>query len=155
MELVVFFSLTWLVISFFFVIKKRLDIFENTFVFLITLIVNINFSWIVIDEMELLTVTQKVLPYTAYLLNRSIITPLLILVHLNFFIEAKTFVEKGLIITSSLILLLCLSVTIEVLNITEKINWNYSYSAIYYLLLFIIAIISYEIFYKLTKNAVR
>lgn len=83
MGFVTFFFLTWLFVLIFAFIRKKLTIVENTLVFLIILIVSINFSWIIIDEMKLITLTKNGFDYTGYLLNRSIIIPILLLIQLN------------------------------------------------------------------------
>ncbi|HYK73133.1 MAG TPA: hypothetical protein VEV44_08430, partial [Pseudoneobacillus sp.] len=83
MGFVVYFFVAWLVISIFTIIKKRLSIVENTLVFLIILILSINFSWIVNEELKLVTISKKGLDYTAFLLNRSIIIPIMIVIHVN------------------------------------------------------------------------
>lgn len=83
MGFVVFFFVAWLVVSIFSLIKKKLSIIENTFVFLIILILSINFSWIVIEEWKLISLSKKGFEYTGYLLNRSVILPMLILIQIN------------------------------------------------------------------------
>ncbi|MEY2191982.1 hypothetical protein AB7942_04485 [Neobacillus sp. BF23-41] len=94
MGLVVFFFLAWLVVSLFAVIKKKLTFAENSLIFLVILIVSINISWIVIEELKLIKRTQESLEYTAYLLNRSVITPFLILIQVNLHLRCKTMMMK-------------------------------------------------------------
>ncbi|MFD1739590.1 hypothetical protein ACFSCX_24205 [Bacillus salitolerans] len=155
MEFVVFFFLSWLVISVYTVTDKRINIIENTFIFLILLIVSINFSWIINDELKLMTVTQKWLPYTAYLLNRSIIIPLIILIHVNLYIKVETFTKKAMIFISSIFILVMISFISMKLNITEFKRWTFLYETAYYLFLNIVALLSYTFIHKISKNVVK
>lgn len=155
MGFVVFFILTWLVVSIYTIIQKELTIVENTFVFLIVLVVSINFSWIIGDELKLITYTEKGLPYTGYLLNRSIIIPVLILIHLNFLMKRETYLMKSMILLSSVLLLVGISFLSTSLNITEFPKWNLGYEAIYYLCLNLIAIIACKVIERIPKNAVK
>ena len=155
MEFVAFFLISWLVISLFVVIRKRLNTIENTFVFLIILIVNINFSWIIIDEWDLISNTQKALPYIAYLLNRSIIIPLLIFIHLNVLLMAKKLVKRLIILISTVIILDGLSLLSIIFNVTEFIRWNFWYESTYYFSLSLLSILSYKLFAKVSRREVK
>lgn len=59
MGFVVFFFLTWLFVSIFAAMPKKLTFVENTLVYLVILIVSINFSWIVIEELKLMSLTKN------------------------------------------------------------------------------------------------
>jgi hypothetical protein len=150
----IFFFLAWLIIGIFFIIRKELSIVENTLIFLISLIVIINVSWISTEEMKMINLTKSGINYTAYLLNRSIILPLLLLLQLNILLKSKTFTKKVLIIFTSLIVMLGLSVLSTYFNITNYTKWNLFYDGIYYLILQLIAYYSYRLFKKVNENVV-
>lgn len=155
MGFVVFFFVVWLVVSIFSLIKKKLSIIENTFVFLIILILSINFSWIVIEEWKLISLSKKGFEYTGYLLNRSVILPMLILIQLNLLQFSKTTVMKITIFILSVIVLTFLSVLSNFLNITHFKNWHYGYDAIYYFILNLMAIFSYKLFARVSRKGVN
>ena len=154
MGFAIFFFLAWLIIGTFFMIRKELSIVENTLIFLISLIVIINFSWISTEEMKMINLTKSSINYTAYIFNRSIILPLLLLLQLNILLKSKTFTKKVLIIFTSLMVMLGLSVLSTYFNITNYIKWNLFYDGIYYLILQLIAYYSYRLFKKVNKNVV-
>ncbi|MFD1173052.1 hypothetical protein [Oceanobacillus picturae] len=149
MELAVFFFLSWLAISIFTVINKDLNIVKNTFIFLIILIVSINFSWVINDELKLITLKEKWVPYTAYLLNRSLLIPILVLLQVNLFIKTHSYIKKGIILVSSVIILLMISFISTRLNIIEFKEWNLWLEAIYLLCLNLVGLISYTLFNKI------
>lgn len=153
MELVVFFFLSWLVIGIYITLNKRIDIVANTFVFLVILVVSINFSWIIIDELKLISTQQNWLSYTAYILNRSIIIPMLILLHLNLLIKYKSFTKKAFIFISAVIFLLIISYISTRLNITEFYKWTFWFEGIYYVCLNLTALLSYTLFNRTTREA--
>ncbi|WP_042221004.1 hypothetical protein [Oceanobacillus manasiensis] len=149
MEIAVFFFLSWLAISLFTAINKDLSIVTNTFIFLIILIVSINFSWIINDELNLITLREEWTPYTAYLLNRSILIPILVLLQVNLFIKTHSYIKKGIILVSSIIILLMISFISTQLNIIEFKEWSLWLEAIYLICLNLIGLISYTLFNKI------
>ncbi|WP_010531410.1 hypothetical protein [Lentibacillus jeotgali] len=151
----IFFFLTWLVGSIFAVMRKKLSLVENTFVFLIILIVSINFSWIIADELKLITVTKQTLPHTAYLINRSVIIPVLILIQLNISMARDSFGWKTMMVLFSVLLLTGVNYLMTALNMVTYTNWNLGFDAIYFLLLNLAAFLAYRIMEKASEKAVN
>ncbi|MEH7304445.1 hypothetical protein [Neobacillus drentensis] len=154
MGFVIFFLLAWLVGSLLAVIQKKLTFAENTLVFLVVLIVSINYSWIVIEELKLIKLTKSSLEYTGYLLNRSVITPILVLVFVNLLLWSKTMMMKITLIISVVILMIGLSSLSNFFGIIDYKHWNYWYDGIYFLILNGIAIFSYKLFARVSRNVV-
>jgi hypothetical protein len=155
MGFTVFFFLSWLAISIFVVISSREYIVENTFTYLITLTISINFSWIIIDEMNLITLTQKGLPYTAYLLNRSIIIPTLILISLHFLLRSESFMRKLTVTLLAVLVLVVISFSSTALDILTFKKWNLGYEAIYYFALMMLAYFSYHLISRISRDVVN
>ncbi len=155
MEIVIFFFITWLAVFMYGLMQKELTLVESTFVFLIVLIVSINFSWIVMEELKLIKLTEKGLPYTAFLLNRSIIIPILILIQLNFLVKTESYLMKSAILFSSVLALVGVSFISSSLNITEFTKWNLGFEAIYYLCLNLIAMIALKVMKSIPMNVVN
>ncbi|UII56785.1 hypothetical protein LS684_04775 [Cytobacillus spongiae] len=154
MAFVIFFFISWFVIALFAVTKKSLSLSANTFVFLVVLIFSVNFTWIIVDEFEWVTVAEKALPYTAYLLTRTIIVPFVLLLHVNFYNNAGNTSKKVIVILAAVISLLFVSVLSRSLGITEYMEWNYGYSALYYLFLNGVAILTSKLYKWLSRNEV-
>ncbi|MDQ0201551.1 hypothetical protein [Neobacillus ginsengisoli] len=155
MGFAVFFFLSWLIVAIFIVMQKRLSIVENTFVFLILLIVTINVSWIAGDELKLIIRTKSSMNYTAYLLNRSIIMPMVLITQLNMLQRCKTVTMKILNIVSAVIIMLGLSVLSNIFNIEKYTKWNYGYDVVYFVILLLIAYSSYKAIRKASQNVVE
>lgn len=152
MSFVVFFFLSWLFISLFAVIRKTLSIIENTVIFLVILVISINFSWIIIDEYQLITVSQKALPYLAFLLNRSIVIPILMLLLVNLVLRSKDSKQKIIIGILCEFLLLMISFLSTLLGVTEFKRWNFLYEGLYFLFIIFIAFFILKAFQKLTME---
>lgn len=135
MSFVLFFVLTWLVISIFTVLRKKLNLIENTLLFLFILLISINFSWIIIDELKLISITQKGLPYTAYLFNRSIIIPTLILLILNLIHRSENTKKKLIVVFSGTFIYLCISFLSNRIEVTQLQRWSLLYEGLYFLFL--------------------
>lgn len=154
MGFVVFFFLAWLVGALLAVIKKKLTFAENTLVFLVVLTVSINFSWIVIEELKLINLTKSGLGYTGFLFNRNIVTPILTVIQVNLFLRSNSVMMKITLIASSVIILIGVSSLSNFLDITEYNHWHYWYDGIFFFILNGIAIFSYKLFARVSRNVV-
>ncbi|WP_404456581.1 hypothetical protein [Oceanobacillus kapialis] len=92
---------------------------------------------------------EKWVPYTAYLLDRSILKPVLIMLQVNLFIKARSYIRKGIVLISSVLILLMISFMSVQLNIVEFKEWAFWLEAIYLLCLNLIGLISYTLFNKI------
>ncbi|WP_246943085.1 hypothetical protein [Bacillus pinisoli] len=155
MQFVVFFFISWLVIALYSVVNKKLNVIESTFIFLVVLIVSINFSWIVINELHLITVSKQKLAYTGFLLNRSIIIPLLVLLAIDLTIKMNKPSHKVLVFISLVSVLNGLSLLSTSLGVTDFKNWNLLYESIYFVCLGLIALASIRILNKISKDVVK
>ncbi|WP_078382454.1 hypothetical protein [Sutcliffiella halmapala] len=155
MGFVVYFALTWLFVSIFVAIEKKGSLVENTFVFLIILIVNINFTWVIAEEMNFIVLTKEGINYTGYILNRSMLIPILLVIQLNLIQGTKSMIQKISIILISVCFLLVLSILSIQLDMTEYTNWNHLNDAIYYFTLHLVAIFTYRLFKKISPSEVN
>ncbi|UOQ92125.1 hypothetical protein MUO14_16720 [Halobacillus shinanisalinarum] len=155
MAFAVFFFASWLVLTLFLVIPKKLSIIENTFVFLIILVISINWTWIIYEEIKLIKSTEETMEYTAFLLFRSVIIPMILVTQLNLLCRANKFTKSLLILSTSLAILLLLTFLSTFFNMANYIKWNIGYDAIYYLSLHVIAYYSLKFFRKSAQSEVK
>jgi hypothetical protein len=149
-----FFLVSWLACASLIVIRKKLTIIENTLIYLIILILSINFSWIIIEEMKLINLTKNPIDYLAYLLHRSVITPMILVIQLNLFQRSESLINKILVIISSLSILLLSSFYQTHFNILEYKHWNFFYELLYFLSLYVLIFIIYKLFKRATEKEV-
>jgi hypothetical protein len=155
MGFAIFFLTAWLITGIFIVIQKKLTVVENTFVFLVILIITINITWITTEELKLITRTNSAINFTAYLLNRSIIMPLLVLTQINMLRSFNTILEKTLTIVFTVMIMLILSFLSNFFKITHYIKWHYGYDIIYFGFLLFVAYFSYRLIRKASKSVVE
>ncbi|MGJ9384900.1 hypothetical protein [Salipaludibacillus sp. CF4.18] len=155
MGITVFFFASWLVCVAFAVMPKKLSLVENTFVYLIILIVSINFSWIIIEEFKLITLTKNGVDYTAYILNRSVIIPMLIIMQLNLIQKSNSGAKSAIIVISTVAIMLGLSFLSTQFNITTNKKWNFGYDGIYFLTLHLIGYYVFKMFRKIAYHEVN
>jgi hypothetical protein len=152
---VFYFFVSWLVTVLFTVMKKSLSFVENIFVFLIILIVSVNWSWIIFEEFKFLELSRQPLDYTAFLMNRSIGIPLIIVITLNAAVRSANVKGKAyLYVGLSTVILLGLKMIGNFLNITKLNNWNTLYDVLYFISLHLIAYFSLQMYRKLIKEEV-
>ncbi|UCZ54885.1 hypothetical protein LGQ02_09130 [Bacillus shivajii] len=155
MGITIFFFASWLVCVAFAVMPKKLSLVENTFVYLIILIVSINFSWIIIEEFKFITLTEDGLDYTAHILNRSVILPMLIIMQLNLIQKSNSVAKSVVIVISTVAIMLGLSFLSTQLNITTHEKWNFGYEVIYFLTLHLIGYYVLKAFRKIAYSEVK
>lgn len=149
-----FFFFTWLIITIFIVMKKELSLIENTFVFLVVLTVGVNISWIIEEELKLISVTNNGIDYTAFLLNRSVIFPLLLITQINFLKRGNSFTWTLITTFCSVVVMIGLNALATYFHILEYKNWNFGYDAIYFIFLHLVAYLALKIFKNVSENEV-
>ncbi|WP_085522514.1 hypothetical protein [Tuberibacillus sp. Marseille-P3662] len=154
MGFAVFCLASWLIIVIFALIPKKFSIVENTFVFLILLILTINVSWIVFEEMSLIKETQEGMKHVSFLLNRSVIIPMTLITQLNLVYRTKTFTGSLLTMMASLVFLLIMRGFSLYFNIITYVKWNFGYDVIYLIVMYVITFFALYLFRKLTHGEV-
>lgn len=149
-----FFFIAWLITVGFTVMKKRLTFLENSFVFFLLLIISINWSWIIYEELKLEKISTHPIDYTAFMINRSVTIPLMIVVTLNLVKSAKTKLTKTLLCISSILVLVFLIMMGSYFDLTQSIKWNIMYDILYFAILHLIALYSLKYFRTLKRNEV-
>jgi hypothetical protein len=138
--------LAWLITVLYTVINKKLTFIENTFVYLFTLVLNINVTWIVYEELKLAEISDRALDYTAFLIHRSITLPLVIVIAINLYRTANTFGSK-VAKTALSVLFLVFSIAIaRYFDILEYKTWTILYEIIYLSILHLLACYSLKYF---------
>lgn len=154
MGFAVFFFIIWLTSAIFFIMQKQLSIVENTFVYLIILIVNLNWIWIIFEELKFINITDVAIDYTAFVLNRSITIPLIFVLHLNFLQKSSTFARIVLTTAASLSILVFLTGLSTYFNITNYVKWNLGFDILYFLALHLIAFYTLQFLRRFTSSGV-
>lgn len=154
MGFAVFFLASWLIVAIFTVMPKKLSIVENTVVYLVLVIITINVSWIIIEEMSLIKETQEGIKHVAFLLNRSVIIPMTLITQLNVVHRSNSFARSLLTIIVSLIFLLGLRGLSLTFNIISYTKWNFGYDVVYIIILHLMTFSALQLFRKLARSEV-
>ncbi|WP_281890433.1 hypothetical protein [Paenibacillus sp. YYML68] len=135
MALVTFFFASWLAAALLYVIPRRLTFMENCLLFLVALVISINVSWIIIEELKLIELTREPLQYTAYLLYRSLLVPLLFVLWLNV-LKLQQSIVQAVLVTAGLTgtVLLCNGLALYE-GIFTYAGWNVLYDLVAVVLL--------------------
>lgn len=147
-----FVFLSFLSITLFVTMRKSLSIVENTFVYLLVLIININATWIINEELKLIDVTEETASYVGFLLERSLIIPILFVITFNYFYRNIT--PRAIMITGFILLIftLLLGKFSNMLNIYHYRQWNLFYEALYILGLLLIIFVLHKGFRRLMRK---
>jgi hypothetical protein len=135
MGFVVLFAAAWLSAMIVYSMEKSLSILENAFIFLLVLIIGINVSWIVGEEFKLMKITKDGLLYAGFILERSIVVPIIYVILMNAVYSARSVARALLYAGVALGILLGLRGVLLFYRILEYDGWNLLYDAIQIVLL--------------------
>jgi len=147
MGFVFFFLVSWLVLVWFAVMKKSYSFVENTFAYLLILVISVNWSWIVYEELKLVELSRQPLEYWAFLIHRSVGIPLIVVIAANYIRTASSFGAAALRTALSVAVLFGLTLMGPVFGITKYARWNIAYDALYFLSLHLVAYYALEYFH--------
>jgi len=151
---VIIFFIAWLTIVVFTVMRKRLSLIENCFVYMVILVININWSWIVFEELDRIIISTAPLKNTAFLIVRSIIVPLVIVGALNIhgtFFSAKSW-YIGIL---SVIVLSCVIAIGRYFDVLTYVHWSIVYDILYFMALHVIASVTLKFFQAIGRREVK
>ncbi|RBP95954.1 hypothetical protein DFO70_102281 [Cytobacillus firmus] len=155
MGFVLIIFLAWLVLMLFTSMNKKLTFIENTFVYLVALVINVNFTWIVYEELNMAKISQQILDNSAFLIHRSITLPLTVAITLNLFRTAPSFGSKFLKTILSVLFLVLAVVIARYFDIVDYRKWNIGYEIIYLFLLHLVVQSLLKYFGQLKTRGVK
>ena len=137
--------IAWLGMSVFYAMKKNYSKFENSALLFCVFIFDINRSWIISDELKIIEYSTSPLEYTVYIIHRTFITPLLILIGLNSIQRNSNFLVKGIAILISSLVLILIKIVLLSFEVLTFNQWNLFYDYLYYVFLHVLG---YFILYR-------
>lgn len=132
----IIFYIAWISITAFYAKKKQFSKLENSALFFCILIINVNYSWIIYDECKFITYSTLPLNYTAYIIYRSIIIPILILMGINSIPRNLTITKKVIGILISSLVLLLIKIVLLKLDVVYFHKWSLIFDYIYFIFLY-------------------
>lgn len=124
MGFVLIFALTWLAVFIIYGMYKKLSVLENTFVYLVVLILGINIAWIVAEELKLTSITKDGLLFAGYVLYRSVLIPLIYVVLMNMVFRFQSAAGRLLCAGGAVVLLLALDGVMLACEVIRYLKWN-------------------------------
>lgn len=119
--------------------KKRLTLVENTVLLLLILIINIHWSWIIFEELKLIKISKQPVNYTAFLIQRSVTIPLIVVITMNLMRQSASRLRTLLMASLSVLLLEAFVLIGRYFGITRAVRWHMIYDVAYFALLHVIA----------------
>ncbi|UUZ83981.1 hypothetical protein LJK88_09560 [Paenibacillus sp. P26] len=152
MSLVIFSSITWFLLGLFFVLPGKINRLDNALLFMTVILLNCNGSWIFIEEMKTIELAKPLPDYFAFLLFRTTVIPLLVVICHNLLLSALPAGWKtGWIVLAYGLLLLMEWLAVRY-KIYTYIHWHLYYSMLYYLGLQILVFLFYKGFSHITAQ---
>lgn len=144
MALSIIVYIAWISISIFYAMKKPYSKLENSALIFCIFIIDINRSWITNDELKYITYSTVPLNYTAYIIHRTFIIPMLILMGINSVPRNSTVLKKVIAILISSFVLVLVKMVLLKFDVVYFHQWNLLVDYLYYVLLHLLG---YSILY--------
>ncbi|PAE23833.1 MULTISPECIES: hypothetical protein [Bacillaceae] len=130
--------LAWLVLLLFTSMNKKLTFIENTFVYLSAMVIHINYTWIVYEELNMADISQQILDNSGFLIHRSITLPITLAITLNLVRTAPSLGSKLIKVAVSVAFLVSAVMIARYFGIVDYKKWNIGYEIIYLFLLHLV-----------------
>ncbi|MEK5064684.1 hypothetical protein [Cytobacillus sp. FSL R5-0596] len=140
---------------FFTSMNKKLTFIENTFVYLAAMVIHINYTWIVYEELNMADISQQILNNSAFLIHRSITLPITLAITLNLVRTSPSLGSKLIKVAVSVAVLASEVLIAKHFEIVEFKNWNIVYEIIYLFLLHLVVQFLLKYFGQLKTRGVN
>ncbi|MBG9447170.1 hypothetical protein LG298_16460 [Cytobacillus firmus] len=147
--------LAWLVLVLFTSMNKKLTFIENTFVYLSAMVININYTWIVYEELNMADISQQILNNSAFLIHRSITLPITLAITLNLIRTGDSLGSKFIKVAVSIAFLVSAVMIARYFGIVDYKKWNIGYEIIYLFLLHLVVQFLLKYFGQLKTRGVN
>ncbi|MFE4522301.1 hypothetical protein ACFRCQ_09100 [Cytobacillus firmus] len=147
--------LAWLVLVLFTSMNKKLTFIENTFVYLSAMVIHINYTWIVYEELNVAHISQQILNNSAFLIHRSITLPITLAITLNLIRTGDSLGSKFIKVAVSVAFLVAAVMIARYFGIVDYKKWNIGYEIIYLFLLHLVVQFLLKYFGQLKTRGVN
>lgn len=147
--------LAWLVLVLFTSLNKKLTFMENTFVYLSAMVIHINYTWIVYEELNVAHISQQILNNSAFLIHRSITLPITLAITLNLIRTGDSLGSKFIKVAVSVAFLVSAVMIARYFGIVDYKKWNIGYEIIYLFLLHLVVQFLLKYFGQLKTRGVN
>jgi hypothetical protein len=147
--------LAWLVLVLFTSMNKKLTFIENTFVYLSAMVIHINYTWIVYEELNVAHISQQILNNSAFLIHRSITLPITLAITLNLIRTGDSLGSKFIKVAVSVAFLVSAVMIARYTGIVDYKKWNIGYEIIYLFLLHLVVQFLLKYFGQLKTRGVN
>ncbi|UFJ39927.1 hypothetical protein LOK74_18015 [Brevibacillus humidisoli] len=143
MVLVVFASVTWVILALFMMLPNKLDKQDNTFFFMVLILLNCNGSWIFIEEMKAIKLASPLPANFSFLLFRTII-PYSIMLCQNIWLSSVSWQQKSIMTITVYTFLTVMEWVGLQFSVYEFEKWHLVYSVVFYIFLQIATFVLYK-----------
>lgn len=135
MGFVAIFAAAWIAIFVIYAMNKSLTIRENAYVYLTQMILGINFTWIVAEELHYIEISRDALSYISFMLYRTLLVPLIYVILMNAVFKARRLPQLLIAVGSAFGVGLGLKGLLLYFDILRYEKWNLIYDGIQILLM--------------------
>lgn len=127
MGFVILFTAAWAAVFLFYAMEKKLNVLENTFVYLFAMTLGIHLFWIFAEEWRMLVYTKEGLLYAGVILYRVIVFPMLYVITLNLVARTKSVIAGLAWAAGGVACVLGINVVMRMFKLMSYKQWNYGW----------------------------
>lgn len=121
-------SITLLLFISYYVIPKKLHIFEIIFIWLVIVLLIHPLSWIIFVNLSWMRVSTELGDFWAYAFDRLILIPLLIVISFEVSMRVKRKVPKCTILAVGILIIMLNEYALLKMGVLHNVKWNIFYS---------------------------
>jgi hypothetical protein len=153
LALMIFISVAWATLACFTAVPK-LTKHDNAFLYLITILFLCNGSWIIIEEMQKIVLSKELADYFAYLVFRTVIIPVGIMICENLRYSGTMKHQKKLVYVFFYSVLFILEWIAVGIGVYQYKGWSSHYSILGVALLHLLIVLVWRCFRYFTRKEV-
>ena len=151
-----FYILTiWLLLNILYFSAKKTWFMVSAFVFMIVVILTRNEYTILGLNLKYIMLPKKPSLFIAFVLYRSMIYPIILVLFINIFISYDKIYQKALVLIAAFSILLFAEYIAVKIKLIQYVNWNLLYHSIFIVCYLLVAYVSYLVMYSLLKKVIQ
>ncbi|RSD25161.1 hypothetical protein [Mesobacillus subterraneus] len=128
MALSIYLTITILVLQFAYHVQKPLSFLQNAVIFMVVAIITRQCLTLLVMEWKFYKMTEDDWLFVCLLLCRDVLTPMMSVIFINFYVRAKSAGQKAVVFLVSLVILLALHQLAITFNLLTYLKWNFFYT---------------------------
>lgn len=146
---------TWLLLNILYFIPKNNLYIESAFVFMVIAIITRNEYTILALDLDYIILTKKSDLFIAFILYRSLIYPIIMVIFISIFTSMKKAIGKTLVVLAAFSILFLAEFLALKIHLVQYVKWNLFFHSIFIGLIILTAYLSFYLMNSSIKRVIH